>query len=66
MRGCTWGILTSTPGGVSDAAKQLNQLARDGKLRPIVGATYARQDAAAALTALRERTAHGKSVMQIS
>jgi NADPH2:quinone reductase len=66
VRGCTWGILATAPGGVGEAAEQLNQLAREGNLEPIVGATHPLEDAANALTELRERTAHGKSVLHIA
>ena len=66
VRGCTWGILTTTPNGINEAAERLNQLTQEGKLEPIVGATHPLENATNALTELHERTAHGKSILHVT
>ena len=64
--GAAWReFLESEPGFVAEAAAALNGLVADGRLNPLVGATYPLEDGAAALRDLADRRAVGKLVLTV-
>ena len=64
--GAAWReFLETDPGFVAEAAAALNGLVADGRLNPLVGATYPLEDGAAALRDLAERRAVGKLVLTV-
>jgi NADPH:quinone reductase len=66
VRGCTWSILAREPNGISDAGEQLNRLARDGGVRPLVGARHPLDAVAEALARVRDRHSLGKTILSIT
>jgi len=64
--GAAWReFLETDPGFVAEAAAALNGLVADGRLNPLVGATYPLEDGAAALRDLADRRAVGKLVLTV-
>lgn len=65
--GVGWGAFLKVDETVAaESAHELARLAREGFVRPVIGATYPLDRAAEALVALRERTANGKLVIDLS
>lgn len=65
VRGCSFGVLATDPGGVAKAAERLIELVGTGSIRPVVGSVYALEETAAALRELDDRRAMGKVVVRI-
>lgn len=65
VSGCTWSVLASAPGGLAEAGRRIAEMARDGFVRPPVGAVHAFADLPAVLSALAERRARGKLVLAV-
>ena len=64
--GAAWReFLLSDPGFVAEAAAALSALITDGRLTPLVGATYPLADGARALRDLADRRAVGKLVLAV-
>ena len=65
VRGCSFGVLATDPGGVAKAAERLIELVGAGSIRPVVGSVYPLEETAAALRELDDRRAMGKVVVRI-
>jgi NADPH2:quinone reductase len=64
--GVGWGAFLAVDESIAAAsAVDLARLAREGFVRPVVGATFPLERAGAALDALRDRSASGKVVLEI-
>jgi NADPH2:quinone reductase len=63
--GCSFGVLASTPSGLSDTMARLSELVETGAVRPLIGSTYPLEQGAAALMELAERRATGKVVLTL-
>jgi NADPH2:quinone reductase len=64
--GAAWReFLEGEPGFVAEAAAALEALVADGRLAPLVGATYPLEDGARALQDLADRRAVGKLVLTV-
>lgn len=62
--GVYWGgFIEADESIAAESARELTRLVREGFVRPVVGAAYPLADAAAALTAIEQRTATGKVVL---
>jgi NADPH:quinone reductase len=61
--GCSFGVLASTPNGMSDAMARLSELVETGAVRPLIGSTYPLEQGSAALLELAERRATGKVIL---
>lgn len=65
--GVGWGAFLKVDETVAaESARELARLALEGFVRPVIGATYPLDRASEALVALRERTANGKLVIDLS
>ncbi|ODU04523.1 MAG: alcohol dehydrogenase [Pseudonocardia sp. SCN 72-86] len=65
--GVYWGGFVEQDVSIAaEAAAVLTRLAREGVVKPVVGAVHALADAAKALTAVENRTAEGKLVLEIA
>lgn len=63
VSGCSWSVLATAPGGLSAAAKQLDEMASAGQITPVVTATYPLSEGAKALQAIDDRSVTGKAVL---
>lgn len=63
--GCSWSVLVRAPGGLPGAARRLGELVSAGAVRPCVSEVLPFEDGPAALRALAERRAVGKTVLQV-
>lgn len=64
--GVGWGAFLAVDDSIAaDSAVELARMAREGVLRPVVGATFSLDSAADALNALRDRAASGKLVIEM-
>jgi len=64
--GVGWGAFLAGDDSIAaDSATELARLAREGFVRPLVGATFPLERAGEALVALRDRTASGKLVIEV-
>ncbi|MGW7201753.1 NADPH:quinone oxidoreductase family protein [Streptomyces chryseus] len=63
VRGCTWSILTTAPGGVAGAARRLADMVTAGQVDPQIGAIYPFDELPAALDTLSHRKAQGKLIL---
>jgi NADPH:quinone reductase len=63
--GCSFGVLASTPDGLSDTMARLSELVETGAVRPLIGSTYPLEQGAAALMELAQRRATGKVVLTL-
>jgi NADPH:quinone reductase len=61
--GCSFGVLASTPNGMSDAMARLSELVETGAVRPLIGSSYPLEQGSAALLELAERRATGKVIL---
>ncbi|MEO1059867.1 MAG: NADPH:quinone oxidoreductase family protein [Actinomycetota bacterium] len=63
VRGCSWSVLGSQPGGFPAAAAELSELATRGEIAPVVGETLPFEELPRALETLGARQAIGKLVL---
>ncbi len=65
--GVYWGgFIEQNDAVAAESADELARLAREGFVRPVVGASYPLADAASALTAIEQRSVSGKLVLDVS
>jgi NADPH2:quinone reductase len=65
--GVAWGAYVATrPALAREIGDKVNELARSGAIKPLIGQTFPLEDAAGALRCLDERRAHGKVVLKIA
>ena len=64
--GCKWSVLIGAPGGLAGAAERLGAMVDRGVVRPLVGARFALEDGARALSDMAERRTRGKAVLLVA
>jgi NADPH2:quinone reductase len=65
--GVAWGAYVgSRPEVGREIGDTVNEMARKGEIKPLIGATFALEDAAEALRSLEERRARGKVVLRVT
>lgn len=65
--GVAWGAYVATrPALAREIGNEVNELARQGKIKPVIGEVFNFEDAASALKSIDERRATGKVVLKIS
>lgn len=65
--GVGWGAFLEVDDSIAaTSGAELSRLAREGFVKPVVGATYSLEDAGSALVALRDRTASAKLVIDVA
>ncbi len=63
--GCAFGVLATTPDGMTEAAARLGELVQSGAVRPVVGSRFKLEDGKQALRQLADRRAIGKVVLTL-
>ncbi|MGO9961002.1 MAG: NADPH:quinone oxidoreductase family protein [Solirubrobacteraceae bacterium] len=63
--GCAFGVLATTPDGMTAAAARLGELVQSGAVRPVVGSQFKLEDGRQALRQLADRRAIGKVVLTL-
>lgn len=63
--GCAFGVLATTPDGMTEAAARLGELVQSGAVRPVVGSQFKLEDGQQALRQLADRRAIGKVVLTL-
>lgn len=67
VMGVAWGAYVATrPALAREIGNEVNELARAGKIKPLIGEVFNFEDAATALKSIDERRATGKVVLKIS